>query len=105
MTAQTILSLSAIISENTLKIHEYHVANGLPTPSFDINGPRESLISGDAHEIQAARVAVVDATEKLRRLTLGPRDYLMSFIVCLLAKIQIAHSKHQPTDKSRRTSL
>lgn len=81
MASPTILSLSAIISENTLKIHEYLVENGHPTPSFDVDGPMDSLIPEEARDIQAARSAVIDATQKLRRLTFGPKEFLMNFIV------------------------
>lgn len=83
MASQTISLLAVLISENTTKIQEYLTAKGLPTPSFDVDGPRDSLIPAEAEEIQMARIAVIDATEKLRRLTLGPRDHLMSFEVVL----------------------
>lgn len=85
MTSQTISSLAVLISESTAKIQDYLAAKGLPTPSFDVDGPGESLIPADAEEILKARSALIDATEKLRRLTLGPRDYLMSFEVCFLS--------------------
>lgn len=81
MASDTIMSLAAIISDNTSKINAYLIEKGIPLPSFDVDGPTECLIPTEAEDIHAARVAVVDATLKLRRLTLGPRDHLMSYTV------------------------
>ena len=35
----------------------------------------------DAPEIEACRIAIVEATKQLQKLMLGPVDYLMSFSV------------------------
>lgn len=70
--------LSSRIATNTSKLNDYLEANGLPTPSFEVNGPSQSSVPSSEPEIEAARIAIIDDTQELRRLVLGPRDYLMS---------------------------
>ncbi|KAI0020758.1 S-adenosyl-L-methionine-dependent methyltransferase [Xylariomycetidae sp. FL0641] len=79
MSASRIVELAANIATNTGILDDYLRANGLPTPSFEVDGPLESLVPQNEHEIEAARVAIIDDTLELRRLVLGPRDHLMSF--------------------------
>ncbi|KAI9646018.1 hypothetical protein NHQ30_005456 [Ciborinia camelliae] len=79
MESLSIDDLAKIIATNTDKISKHLLDNDLPLPSFDVNAPNRSLISPDAPEIEAARVAVIDATLILRDLILGPKEYLMSF--------------------------
>ena len=43
----------------------------------------KSMIPPEVSDIEGARLAVIDATQKLRRLMLGPQDYLQSFTVSL----------------------
>ncbi|KAI0149010.1 O-methyltransferase-domain-containing protein [Pestalotiopsis sp. NC0098] len=74
-----IVELSASIADNTAKVDAYLTANDLPTPSFDVNAPLQSMIPNTEVEVEAARVAIIDDTLELRRLMLGPRDYLMTF--------------------------
>ncbi|KAH7018391.1 O-methyltransferase-domain-containing protein [Microdochium trichocladiopsis] len=74
-----IVALSQRIASNTAKLNEFLEANGLPTPSFDVDGPLDHSIPEDAAEIHAARAAIVDDTQELRRLVLGPKEYLMSY--------------------------
>ena len=81
MTTTTISELASIIATNTAKVEDYLSSKKLPSPSFDVDAPSTSLISPEAEEIEAARAAVIDATTKLHRLMLGPRDYLQSFTV------------------------
>lgn len=82
-TTTTISELASIIATNTAKFDKYLSSNNLPSPSFDVDAPSTSLIPPEAEEIEAARAAVIDATTKLHRLMLGPRDYLQSFTVRL----------------------
>lgn len=82
MATATISELASIIATNTAKVNEYLASKNLPLPSFDVNAPSTSLIPPEAEEIEAARAAVIEATTKLHRLMLGPRDYLQSFTVC-----------------------
>lgn len=81
MSTSRISELSSRIAANTTKLSDYLVAHGLPTPSFDIDGPLDSLIPEDQPDIEATRFAIIDDTQELRRLVLGPRAYLMSFSV------------------------
>jgi hypothetical protein len=81
MTTATISELASIIATNTAKVNDYLSSKNLPSPSFDVNAPSTSLIPPEAEDIESARAAVIDATTKLHRLMLGPRDYLQSFTV------------------------
>jgi len=79
-TASTrIVELSQRIATNTTKLNDFLEANGLPTPTFDVNGPPGHSIPDDAAGIHAARAAIIDDTQELRRLVLGPKEYLMSY--------------------------
>ncbi|KAK6223988.1 hypothetical protein LQW54_000134 [Pestalotiopsis sp. IQ-011] len=79
MSMLRIVELSARIADNTAKVNEYLNAHHLPTPSIDVSAPLQSVIPKTEVEIEAARVAIIDDTLELRRLMLGPRDYLMTF--------------------------
>ncbi|ROW15288.1 hypothetical protein VPNG_02999 [Cytospora leucostoma] len=79
MATSRIVELSNRIAANTAKLNACLVANDLPTPSFDVNGPLDTLLPKGELEAEAARVAIIDDTQELRRLALGPRDYLMSY--------------------------
>ncbi len=79
MSSSRLVELSARIAANTTKVNDYLITHQLPQPSFDVDGPLESLIPKQAIDIEAARVAVIDDTLELRRLILGPRDYLLSY--------------------------
>ena len=81
--SEDIAELSTIISENTRKVTRYLEQNGLPFPSFSVDAPMKSMIPPEASDIEDARLAVIDATQKLRCLMLGPQDYLQSFTVSL----------------------
>ncbi|KAF7879473.1 hypothetical protein EAF04_000669 [Stromatinia cepivora] len=72
MESLSINDLATIIATNTEKISKYLLDNDLPLPSFDVDALNRSLISSNAPEIEAARVAVIDATLMLRDLILGP---------------------------------
>lgn len=81
MATSRIVELSSRIAANTAKLNEYLVAHDLPTPSFDVDAPLDTLVPKAELEAEAARVAIIDDTQELRRLALGPRDYLMSYTV------------------------
>jgi hypothetical protein len=77
-----ILELAQSIQTNTTIVQEYLSSEGLPNPSFDVDAHDISLIPPGAPKyVVTARVAVIDATAKLRNLMLGPRDYLITFSV------------------------
>ncbi|KAK3991366.1 S-adenosyl-L-methionine-dependent methyltransferase [Cladorrhinum sp. PSN332] len=73
-----IVELATRISTNTTKLDTYLTTHNLPSPSFDINAPLDSSIPKSEKEIEAARTAIIEDAQELRRLILGPRDYLMS---------------------------
>jgi len=74
-----IVELSTRIAANTAKLNEYLVQNGLPQPGFDLSSPLDSPVPKHETDIEEARMAIVMDTEELRRLALGPREYLMRF--------------------------
>ncbi|KAI1110206.1 S-adenosyl-L-methionine-dependent methyltransferase [Nemania sp. NC0429] len=98
MATSRIVELASRIASNTAKINDYLLSQNLPTPSFDVDGPRETLIPKDEVSIEAARVAIIDDTLELRRLVLGPREYLMSTLgdelvsQQAITRYRIAHS-------------
>jgi hypothetical protein len=81
MVASRIVELANRIAANTNKVNDYLVAHNLPTPSFDLNGAQDTLIPKNELDVELARVAIIDDTLELRRLALGPREYLMSYTV------------------------
>jgi hypothetical protein len=83
MSTSRIVELSARIAENTATLDAYLTSNNLPTPSFNVDGPRDSLIPKSEVDVEKARIAIVEDTTELRSLALGPRDYLMSCSVSM----------------------
>lgn len=81
MSSSRILELSSRIAANTTKLDEYLKSNNIPSPSFDIDGPRDTLVPKHETDVEAARVSIIDDTLELRQLVLGPREYLMSYTV------------------------
>ena len=81
MASSMIAELASAIATNTAKVENYLVSKDLPSLSFDVDAPSKSMIPPEAPEIEAARVAVIDATLKLHNLMLGPKEYLMSYTV------------------------
>ncbi|KAI0465722.1 S-adenosyl-L-methionine-dependent methyltransferase [Xylaria cf. heliscus] len=79
MATSRISELANRIAENTAKLDSYLLRNNLPSPSFDIDGPRDTLIPKNEVDLESSRVAIIDDTLELRRLVLGPREYLMSY--------------------------
>lgn len=80
MAHSRILTLANIISSNTSLINSHLSAQNLPTPSFDPEVPAD-LLSGHGAEFEEARQNVVEATDELRTLLLGPKEYLMGIYV------------------------
>ncbi len=67
--------LVSIIASNTVKIEEYLNKRGLPDLSFDA---RPSSQLHQHNEITSQRQAVLNATDELHALMLGPKGILMS---------------------------
>jgi hypothetical protein len=69
-----LVELTDIISTNTKKIDEYFAAEGLPKLTFDADGPPDFPVPNKNEEIAGARRAVVNATQELHDLMVGPRE-------------------------------
>lgn len=67
--------LSSIIASHTSAINTYLVQNDLPSPSFQPGAPSEVLSAGS---IVQSRQAILEATEELHALMLGPVGILTS---------------------------
>ncbi|KAI1181598.1 S-adenosyl-L-methionine-dependent methyltransferase [Nemania serpens] len=98
MATSRIVELANRIASNTVKIDDYLLSHNLPTPSFDVDGPLDTLIPKNELSIESLRVAIIDDTLELRRLVLGPREYLTSYAwddllsQQAIARYRIAHS-------------
>lgn len=64
-----IVELASIINTNTATVDKYITSAGLPTPSFTIETPPQLQFPAD---VAKARDAVVEATDELQTLMLGP---------------------------------
>lgn len=69
-----IVELASIIGKETEKVDTYLTSNHLPTPSFDISCPPKLFLPP---EIQASRDAVLEASDELTALMLGPVESLI----------------------------
>lgn len=81
-----IIELSSIIAKETVKLNEYFVDNELPTPSLDTDALWSLPIPGAATDMEASRVAVIDACSELKALMTGPKALLhfKAGVMCLL---------------------
>ena len=70
MTSTRIAELAVTIQENTFKVDNYMNRQGLPSPSFDEDGPVDFKINSP--EIEEARIIAIDSTLELHQLLLGP---------------------------------
>ncbi|KAI0145085.1 S-adenosyl-L-methionine-dependent methyltransferase [Xylariaceae sp. FL1272] len=80
MSIPRISELSTRISTSTARICEYLSSNGIPFPSFSIDAPLYGAVP-DVPEMQMLRRSIIDDTAELRRLMLGPRDYLTDLAI------------------------
>ena len=69
MPSSRILELANCIQTNTSIVDQHFSSHGIPTPSFDIETPLEVDLPND---IAASRLAIIEATEELHLLMLGP---------------------------------
>lgn len=70
--------LVSAIARTTAIVTGYYEEQGLPQPSYDIEGPSEVSIPSDKPSVSNAHVAALGATAKLYNLLLGPKGMLMS---------------------------
>jgi hypothetical protein len=73
-----IAKLAQLIQASTDKVDSYLQTEGLKTPSFDIDAPAKLELPAD---IEQAREAILDGTDELHRLILGPKQYLTGLSV------------------------
>lgn len=83
MTTTRIAELSQRIATNTTKINAFFVANNIPEPSFSLDASPHLAIPQTETEILSARREVINDTQELRELMLGPREHLSSYDVRL----------------------
>ena len=69
MVLTRISELASIIALKTAEIDAYTSAKNVPSPSFDPDFPPRLLLHPD---IAASRQAILDATDELHALMLGP---------------------------------
>ncbi len=76
MASQSITHLAAAISRNTQIVHDYFIANNIPLPSFDANGPLAITVPPEEKEVTAARKQLLSDTQALHDLMMGPMELL-----------------------------
>lgn len=92
MVSPRIIELAVQIQENTAKVDEYLRNKGLPSPSFDEDGPVDFQIEDG--EIQIAREKALDSSLELHQLLLGPAMCLRPVV-----SIQTPQALRSPTDE------
>lgn len=79
MATSRIAELASQVQESVTALDTYMRTNGLPTPSFDEDGPEE-LGLNDSIEAKNARETALAATLELHELLLGPGDLLRPIV-------------------------
>jgi hypothetical protein len=74
MAGSRLTELTGIIATNTKKVDDFLKAEGQPGLAFDVNAPVDFPVPSSNIEIQQARRAVVNATQELHDLMVGPRE-------------------------------
>ena len=87
MTSSRIVELADSIQTNTSKVEKYLSSHGIPTPSFDIETPLEMDLPDD---IEACRVAILEATDELHSLIVGPMQTVNWLRVCKMDNLSIS---------------
>lgn len=81
MAPNRITTLASTIQVETQKVNAFLVAENLPTPSFDISCPARLSLPPT---IQASQEAVLEASDELTALMLGPARSIVSRPVILV---------------------
>ena len=82
MSPSRIVELASIITSKTNQVDDYLAAKCLPSLSFEPN--EESHKDTLPDSVQAAQSAILEATDELHALMLGPMGILTQQLVCLL---------------------
>lgn len=75
--ANPIIDLAAQISSAAKAIADFMVSNSHPQPSFDVDAPQS--FPSAPKDILDARQQLLDASQTIRELLLGPAEYLRWF--------------------------
>ena len=76
MSQNRLEELSSIIAAKTKQISECLTAKSFPLPTFDVNGPSKLPDTAADEELQQARHELINATQELHDLAVGPADGL-----------------------------
>ncbi len=90
MSLNKLEELSFIIAAKTKQISEICAAKSFPLPTFDVNGPSKLPDSADDQELQQARHELINATQELHDLAVGPADGLR-FLAWGVSSLTAAH--------------
>ena len=74
MVATRIVELAAQIQHNTIRLEQYFRESGLPSPSFEEDGPVDFKI--EPEDVQKAYETALDSTLELHQLLAGPEQCL-----------------------------
>lgn len=85
MASNRIAELSSIIGSNTTEINDYLSSKGLPAPSFEPDVPPSFV---QEKSIAACRQAILEATDELHALMLGPLGILTTPPVRLTVEVK-----------------
>ena len=89
MAPSRIAELASIISSKTSQVDDYISTHGLPPISFEPNGSLK--LNTLPEDLQSAQNAILEATEELNALMLGPEGILRQYLVCLFYQIYLPH--------------
>ena len=78
--ASTLIHLATLISSNTAKVEDYLKGADHPYPSFEASGPATALPTDAPPEIEAARLAAVEASIELTQLLQGTTALLFPYV-------------------------
>ncbi len=73
-----IVELSSLVARETAGLDEFFVKNKLPTPSVDSDALWSIPMPETATDMEASRVAVIEACPELKALMTGPKALLRS---------------------------
>ena len=71
----TLEGLTARIADSSKTISDCFNAQGFRPLSFTVDGPTSFPVPPSFALVQAARLALIEATDLLRRLVIGPQEY------------------------------
>ena len=76
MEVSSLVDVSERISKNTTFLQHFLKTRGLPTPSFNVNSPREFPNPENERAVELVREAILADTKLLFDLVIGPVERL-----------------------------